>query len=78
MKIVIDYNKQVPTKEMEEKMNRIKDIVIKQLEPIKEEFDKSEGILLLNINGYYDLNLTPTYMVIKIRNLIELNPFSPL
>ena len=71
MKIIIDYGEELPSDELITKMESYKKWVVDRLEPIWDEIKYSEGILILQTDGIYDIKETPYAVAMKIRGRID-------
>ena len=71
MKIVIDYGDNIPDETLVHQMEQHKSLVIEKLSPIKKEFNESEGILVLHLNGDFQLKDTPYRTYVKVLKILS-------
>ena len=71
MRILIDYDCDIPDEHLVTKMDQLKQIVLDKLSPIIDEIKESEGVLLLHVDGSYEVKETRIRLHNKIIDLLD-------
>ncbi len=74
MNIYIDFASETPSAALQKRMNSLKLSVLERLSPIENEMKNSQGMLVLHIDGSFEVKETPYKLHVKIQELI--GPFS--